>query len=561
MGFFQEQLKKLAAPLIQATIQEMNKSDQPKVTEVPTQMQIGYSYTGGARRKYGSMIDFDTLRTFSVVYDVARVCINHRKRQINNLEWAIVPKDEEAKPEKFKKAIAEITTFFEEPMPNMDFKTWVDRFLEDLLVLDAGVLWKDKTIGGQLLGLLPIDGATLRLKVESDGTTPLPPEIAYQQVTYGEVSGEWTTDEMYYKYMNPRTNTPYGLSPLECLIIGVDAALRSQMANAALLSEGSVPEGFMSLPEAWTTDQIKDYQMWFDSLLAGNLSTSARIKMIPGGKGVGYIPTKKQDDMRMNKFEEWLLMKTCAMFDVQPRDIGFEINATPGSGDTQQELGNQRGLVPMANFIKAFFTEIIKKDFGRPDLKFEWKGLQVVDNTFELDRAKAMIEHGAMTINEFRVAQGFEPLKNDNADMPMVYNMNPVLLDKIGETPEPTDPAIDPESTAPSAVKPGKDGEEEDKNQAENEIQEMFKWESKVLNYMKRGKGMPKFEALYIDKSAATLIQGRLSVAKSKDEVKVAFAPFLADAQERALIKEALGVNDKISAFKRKRYEPTGSST
>jgi hypothetical protein len=580
MGFIQDQLKKLSEPIIKATIAELKKSDSPKVTEVPTQMQIGYSYTGGAKRKYGSMVDFDSLRTFSVVYDVARVCINHRKRQINNLEWNIVPKDDKADHDKFTKRIETLTTFFEEPMPGMDFKVWVDRLLEDVLVLDAGVLWKDRTFGGKTLGLLPIDGSTIRLKVEEDGTVPIPPEVAFQQIIWGQVHGEYTTDEMYYKIMNPRTTSPYGLSPLECLVIGVDAALRSQMSNSALLSEGTVPEGFLSMPDTWNPEQIKDFQMWFDTLLAGNFNQNSRIKMIPGGKGIGYIPTKKAEDMRMLDFEKWLLMKTCAMFDVQPRDIGFELNSTPGNGDSQQELGNQRGLVPMANFLKGFFTQIISKDFGMSDLKFEWKGLQVIDDQFEMDRAKLMIEHGAMTINEMRIDQGLDPLEHPSADEPMIYATGGpqplIVLDKETEQallppdqreqqPEPIkvnpdgSPFKDPngDGTAPGAVKdkPPVD------NKAKMELDEIEKWESMVLNYMKRDKGLPDFKASFIDKSAVTLINARLSIAKSKDEVKVAFKPFKEDAQERSLISEALSVSAKISGFKRNKYERVGSGT
>ena len=339
MGFFQRQLEKLASPLIQKAVSELAKaSGESKVTEVPAQMQIGYQFTGGARRKYGGVIDFDTLRTFSVVYDVARACVNHRKRQINNLEWSIVPKDDEADPKKFQRRIDEVTAFFEEPYANMEFKDWLDKLMEDILVLDAGVLWKEKTYGGKISGLLPVDGATIRLKVTQEATTPLPPDIAYQQIINGQVDGEYTTDEMYYKMMNPRNNTPYGLSPLECLVIGVQAALQSQMMNASLLSEGSVPEGFITLPDTWTPDQIKDYQVWFDTLLAGNFGQNSRIKFLPGGKGMGYYPTKKAEDMRMMEFEKWLLMKTCAMFDVQPSDIGFIDGMGQNLGDNQQEL-------------------------------------------------------------------------------------------------------------------------------------------------------------------------------------------------------------------------------
>lgn len=521
----------------------------PQVTEVPTQMQVGYSYSGGARRKYQSIVDFDTLRSFSTVYDVARVCINHRKRQIENLEWNIVPKDDKQDAKQFKKQIDLITEFFEEPCHQTDFRMFVDKLIEDLLVIDAAVLWKDKTFGGELKELLPVDGTTIRLKVTPDGTLPEPPEVAFQQIIYGEVKGEYTTDEIYYKMMNPRNNTPYGLSPLECLIIGVDAALRSQLSNAQLLSEGTVPEGFLAMPEAWTPDQIKDFQTWFDAVLAGNFQQSARIKMIPGGKGIGYMPTKKSDDMRYLEFEKWLLMKTCAMFDVQPQDIGFIEGMGANNQENQQELGNQRGLVPTANFLKQLFTKIIREDFNEPDLKFEWAGLQVVDNRFELDRNSAMLEHGGLTVNEWRVAQGMQPFEEPMADVPLVYTrMGTVPLGEVAtqqgaqSTTDTTDPNANP-----------------DQQKLDDEIDELSKWQSKCINAMKRGKPIPAFMASNIDRSVQSLIRARLTVAKSSDEIRAAFAPFRDEATERQLIKRALGVRTDISKFKRDRYERTGS--
>lgn len=557
MGIFQDFINKR---IVEPVADRLAKSQSPDVTEVPTNMQVGYAYTGGARRKQSSVVDFDTLRTFSVMYDVARACINHRKRQIANLEWAIVPKDEEKDSDSFKNQIDEITEFFNEPVNGNDFRMFVDKIIEDLLVVDAAVLWKDRTFGGDLVSLLPVDGTTIRIKVAEDGTLPEPPDFAYQQVIYGKVQGEYTTDEMIYKIFNPRNNSPYGLSPLECLIIAVDSSLRSQLYNASMLSEGTVPEGFFGMPPEWTPDQIKDFQIWFDTMMAGNATYNTRIKFMPGGKGVGYIPTKKPEDMRFLELERWMLMKTCAMFDVQPEDIGFIDNVTASTGQSQQELGNERGLVPMANFLKEMFTKIVQKDFKQPDLKFEWKGLQVVDNEFELERSKVMMEHGSMTINELRVAQGFEPLKEEVADKAMIYTPGgPILLEVVANEAE---AAVVPKEVVPE----GGNGAPQDQNQEQDgkddTVEEMDKWERKAIKSLKDGKGAdPVFKSEHIDKAEQVLIHSRLSVAKSKEEIKAAFAPFKEHALEQSLITKALKVTGEIADFKRKKYDTAGSRT
>lgn len=523
---------------------ELAKRGDPKpaTTEIPPGLVYSQMFLGGAKKKYGSAIDFETLRAFSVVYDVARACINYRKRQIDNLEWAIVPVNEKADQDKFKRQIEIATAFFKKPSNGETFKTWLDKLMEDILVLDAGVLWKDKTFGGTLTELVPVDGATIRLKINEDGTLPEPPEGAYQQIIYGEIKGEYTIEEMYYKMMNPRNNTPYGLSPIETLIISIESAMRSQIFNSSMLSEGNIPEGFYTLPDTWTPEQIKEFQIWFDSMMAGNAATTTRIKFMPGGKGVGYIPTKKPEDMRMLEFEKWLLLKTCAVFDVQPESVGFIENVTSTTATGQREFGNERGLVPTANFLKELFTEVVQKDLNLPQLKFEWKGLQSVDDDFELERARVMVQTGAMTINEMRVAQGMDPYTEDVANKPLVFTAGgPVLLEMAEEEPE---------------TEPVNDSQEVDDNE-NDELEEMDKWEKKALKFFKQGKSTPDFETEYIDAAARSLISARLHVAKSKEEIKSAFKPFRDEVNERLLIKQAMSVKDKISKFKRSKYEKT----
>ena len=189
-------------------------------------------------------------------------------------------------------------------------------------------------------------------------------------------------------------------------------------------------------------------------------------------------------------------------------------------------------------------------------MKFEWIGLQVVDNEFELELSKTMLQNGAKTVNEWRLEQGKEPFDEEAADMPLVFTAGgPVTLESVTEEPDPVDPNLDPNADPnadPKVVEEQDDGE----------VEEMDKWEKKAINWMKQGKGaMPTFIAKNIDRAARNLINARLSVAKSKDEIKAAFAPFKADAMERSLVKRAMSVRKDIVTFKKNRYERTGQRT
>ena len=107
--------------------------------------------------------------------------------------------------------------------------------MEDLLVIDAVAIYKRKNRRGDIVGYLPVDGSTIELLLEKDGTTPEPPQQAYLQRIMGREIAKLTTDEMIYTMLTPRTSQVYGFAPLETLIITVTTALKVQSFNLGFL--------------------------------------------------------------------------------------------------------------------------------------------------------------------------------------------------------------------------------------------------------------------------------------------------------------------------------------
>ena len=482
---------------------ELTKADTPpKTFDVPPNAVWYFNQPVGGKRKPDASVDFPTLRGFSVVYDVARACINFRKGQIKNLDWNIVPRDEKKKPEAFAREIEALEKFFAEPYRGVDFPTFIGRILEDLLVLDAIVLWKDRTYGGELKELIPVDAATIRIMIAEDGSLPEPPNPAYMQVIQGEVYGKYSTEEMIYKLMHARTTTPYGLSPLESLILGVDAAIRSQLANLSLLSEGNMPEGFYALPETWTPEQIKEFQTHFDLMVAGNPRFQSRLKFMPGGKGVGFTATKKAEEMRFLEYEKWLLLKTCALYDVQPSDIGYIEHVNRSEGANQREVGSERGLIPTARFLKQMFDQIIRNDFGLTDVVFQWQGLGQIDERLEIDKNDKLLSRGVITIDEIRVENGREPFNLPATQRPFVVATGgPILVEDIGkEVDEPDEADLD----------------------AKDKLEEMVKMQRKALKYHRDGKPF-RFTPEYLDEAAAEQLTKAVNAAQTPEEIRTIF--------------------------------------
>ena len=497
-------------------------------------------------------IDFATLRRFSVQYDVARAAINRRKRQLNALEWDIVAAESDdtadysAQIKPLKKDFKSIGGY------KVRFREFIDTLVDDLLVLDAMVLYKRPNMGGGLYALEPVDAATIVLELDDNGGTPMPPDTAYRQIIHGKEVATFTADEMYYEMMNSRTYTPYGLAPLESLVLGVSAALKSDIYNVHLLTEGNIPEGFFGVPEAWTPDQIKEFQALWDAALSGDTRAMSKLKFVPSGKGAtGYTPAVKPEDMRYKELQEWLMKKTCMLFEIQPNELGFTESVNKSTGEVQQDIGFNSGLMPLAHFFEEIFTDVIQNDMGFENLAFKYTGLDQVDERAEAEKNEILIRSGQTTIDEVRQNQGKQPL---GVDKPFVLG-NPTFIDPESQKSradaaaaltslaaggtdngtEDTTPEDKPnEDPAPGDVP----DEQKQKSAEQNHIQlvtELRAFRKYAVNRKKDGKALRAFKSDVLPQNVVDEMNDRLSKAADADAVRSIFKDYMADYQVQFL--------------------------
>jgi|SRR3990167_4937608 len=181
-----------------------------------------------------------TLREFADFYPIARAAIEYRKTQITHLDWTVTPIEITDKTVQDKQNIEnskKLKELFKYPTGKKDssFTNWLKQILEDLFVIDAVAIYRKKNRRGDVIGYLPVDGATIVLELEDDGTTPSPPQTAYIQKIGGRDVAKLTTDDLIYAMMNPRTHSAYGMAPLESLIITVTTALKLQAYSLSFL--------------------------------------------------------------------------------------------------------------------------------------------------------------------------------------------------------------------------------------------------------------------------------------------------------------------------------------
>ncbi|MFK7088676.1 phage portal protein [Chromobacterium violaceum] len=384
---------------------------QPAAPSDVTGRQMDYA-TGinlQGRPRHEEAVSFAQMRALADSYDLMRLIIETRKDQLAKLKWTVKRKDkvgtpanESAEPDA---RCGQLVEFFQSPDKEHDWNTWLRMLLEDLLVIDAPAVYPRRTLGGALYALEPIDGSTIKRVLDQGGRTPAPPDPAYQQILKGLPAVDYTREELIYMPRNPRTHKVYGYSPVEQVITTVNIALRRQAHQMSYYTDGATPDLIFQVPESWQADQIRQFEDWWNSVLAGNDSERRKTRFVP--KGVEPFNTKAaalKDEM-----DEWLARIICYAFSVSPQPFIKEMNRATAQTGAEQALAE--GLAPMQEWVKALMDRIILRHFGWSDIEFVWHEEESVKPLEQSEIDKNYVEAKILHPDEVRAKRfGLQPL-------------------------------------------------------------------------------------------------------------------------------------------------------
>jgi HK97 family phage portal protein len=386
-------------------------------------------------------IGFEELRALAESHDITRLAIETRKDQIEKLDWRIRSRNEKSPAPHAAERINQLTEFWRRPDGEHPFATWLRQALEDVLVLDAPAFEIRRNRGGDVVGLDIVDGATIKLLLDATGRRPQPPAPAYEQIIHGRPWRLLTREELLYMPRNPRPHKAYGFSPVEQIVTTVNIGLRRQAMQLQHFTEGNVPPGLLNAPDDWSPEQIRQFQEWFDSILAGN--TGARARLIWGPSGAKYQAFKEapyKDD-----FDEWLARIVCYAFSLPPTAFTPQVNRA--TAQTAQETALEEGLAPLLGWVKRLVDEVIQDRMGHADLEFAWSDVRPTDPTDQATILGNYVKDGIYSPNEARDVLGLGPV--EGGDQPMFLTaQGPVLLRDAAPTK--TQPTADPDTRLPS---------------------------------------------------------------------------------------------------------------
>ena len=353
-------------------------------------------------------VSFGQLRVLADNLDILRLVIETRKDLVCCLQFEIVPKGKGIEPDSRCKTIED---FLALPDGEHPWNDWLRMLLEDLFVLDAPCIYPRMTKGGQLYALEPVDGSTITRKIDQSGRTPMPPDIAYQQVLKGMSAVNYTRDELIYKPRNLRTNKIYGYGPVEQILMTINIAIRRQLSQLQFYTEGTTPDSIYSVPAEWSNDQLRTFKSYWNETLAGNTGERRKAQFIPGG--VTAINTK--EGLLKDEFDEWIARVVCYAFSVPAG--AFIKQQNRATAQTSLDQAVSEGLTPILDWVASLVQVVIIKHFGYTDLMLKWSDSKDPDMAQEaaikLQTAQADqidINVGVLDVNEVRVARGLAPL-------------------------------------------------------------------------------------------------------------------------------------------------------
>ena len=287
-----------------------------------------------------------------------RAAINLRRQQVSRARWDIVDLDGNSTPN--QKTVDELRYMFRRPNTRGDsFRSFIEPIVEDLLVLDQGCIEVELTRGARagrpgakkIANLWGKDAGFIAFSQDWDGSKPTEPRYFELDAT-GKIVAEYQNEEMIVLIHNPVTYSPLGLSPLEVLAETIEADLAASAYNTKSVMQAA-PPGIIDLGEGIRPDQVDQFKAYWEAEIGGR----SQIAIVGGGKGVKWTPLGASNrDMQFMEWQIYLARKICAVFGVQPQDIGISFDINQSTAEVGAAFTADNGIAPLLDLIAEYLT-------------------------------------------------------------------------------------------------------------------------------------------------------------------------------------------------------------
>ena len=230
----------------------------------------------------------------------------------------------------------------------------------------------------------------------------------YVQIYQNRVVSEFYPWELCFAVRNPTTSiysNGYGTSELEELINVVTSMLWGDEYNRKFFSQGSAPKGLLRVKGGMTETALQQFKQQWQAMINGVMQ-SWKTPVVQAD--IDWIDLQKNNrDMEYSSWMEYLIKLACAIYSIDPSEIGWDISRGSGNSglfeSSQAERlqhSKDKGLYPLLKFIQRKIQRYIVDQIN-PDFEFVFMGLNgmTIEQELEMDIKKLQ---AFQTLNEIR---------------------------------------------------------------------------------------------------------------------------------------------------------------
>lgn len=351
---------------------------------------------------------------------IPRRAINVIKDGITKLNWTVAAIDENEN-EKYHDICKIIERSLLKPNSADTFRSWIEQTIEDMLVCSAGsteiLRSGDKT---RPFRMYPTDAFSIELYPDWNGK---PDDYRFAQ----RVNGKYihlTADEMMYIRMNPRTNTPFGLSPLETVWESVNSFV-SAHRSASKQASNTLFRKIINLGKGTSPDVVKAFRAYWENEVMGR-----GVNPIIGGDDPSILDLGATDDKAL--FIEWqrfLIEIVAVAFGISPKKLGQTKDVNRNTADSEDEDTNSTIQSIAENITEHINSHIIDGIFklgGVVEFKFHYAtSLKDLKTKAEIDAT--YLDRGVDTIDEVRDSRGKKAHPNGHGEVINMPNQRQII--------------------------------------------------------------------------------------------------------------------------------------
>ena len=365
-----------------------------------------------------------------------RTCVLKLRKDVAKTPWNVTGDN--------KDSINKATKF----LRKQNMPVLLSKFVQDILEVDAGVIVKvpSKKLENKLVVLNCKDGAAFTKELDKYGRLGVRRPVSFEvngrnvrETNY--FTGYWmystnvnpipfNPSEIVYTMMYPRSDSPYGESPVENLKVYLNTLVRSMSNRLTFYKEGGMPSGIMGFEEMSGTEW-KKWTAWYEENIKGQPH-----KVVQAGKKPFWIPfSATSKDMQFLEEQHWFHKLTFTLFGVPPAVVGFLEEVPKATIKEQREIYLRDTLYPLLKTVETAFNVGVIPDilFGLnhdpdviPDVQFNFDLTNEIEQERLLEVHEKELKTGLTTVNRILEKEGKDKVSWGDINMaalPYVQNI------------------------------------------------------------------------------------------------------------------------------------------